>query len=258
MVSPPVEPTRLGIVHVHSNYSHDGRDALPDLRAFAIRHGIGFVGLTDHAEDFDAATFDRFRRECGELSDARTRLIAGLEFRFPGFPGLHLLALGLVQWIEPRTPAEFIALSAGVSDLTIVAHPILPRYEVPPEVLEGIDAIEVWNGVYNTRYLPDPNAIRLLHRARRHRPSVVGTAGLDQHDSRNDREIRVILDQASDDPLGELKAGRFLNRGRTMSFDSGVRWSPLRLGALSLARWTFDRLERSQERVSRALRQVRP
>ena len=256
MAPPPVSSSRVGVVHVHSNYSHDGRDSLADLRSFAQRQGIGFVGLTDHAEDFDAGIFERFQHECTSLSDGSTRLIAGLEFRFAGFPGLHLLALGLSRWIEPTSPAEFMVMAPDASRLTIVAHPILPRYTVPREVLEGIDAIEVWNGVYNTRWLPDPRAIRLLHETQRVRPAVVGTAGLDQHDRRNDREIRVILEQEGDDPLAELKAGRFINRGRTMSFDPWIRWSRFRLGALSLARWSFDRLERGQERISRALKRA--
>jgi hypothetical protein len=75
-------------------------------------------------------------------------------------------------------------------------------------------------------------AIQLLHRSRRARPALVGTAGLDQHDARNDRETRVILDVESEDPIAELKAGRFRNRGRTMGFDPAVRWSPFRIAAL--------------------------
>ena len=44
---------RVGIVHVHSSYSHDGHDSVEDLRSFAERQGIGFIGLTDHAEDLE-------------------------------------------------------------------------------------------------------------------------------------------------------------------------------------------------------------
>src|SRR6185503_4686761 len=134
-----------------------------------------------------------------------------------------------------------ISLTRERAGFTIVAHPVLPDYVIPPEVLAGIDALEVWNAAYNTRFFPDFEAIRLLHRARRTRPDLVGTAGLDQHDCRNDRETRVILDADSADPMAELKAGRFRNRGRTMEFAPSVPWSPLRIAALSGARWVFDR-----------------
>jgi hypothetical protein len=245
---------RTGIIHVHSDYSHDGCDTLERLGEVSHERGIGFVGLTDHAEDFNQARYQEYQARCREYAGKGTRLVAGLEFRFAGFPGLHLLALDLREWIEPANPGEFMAMTRGRAGFTIVAHPVLPDYVIPPDVLAGIDAIEVWNAAYNTRYFPDFRAIRLLHRARKQRPALVGTAGLDQHDCRNDRETRVILDRESDDPIAELRAGRFQNRGRTMDFDPAVAWSPLRIAALSSARWVFDRMERVQERVGRALR----
>jgi hypothetical protein len=251
----PVELT--GVLHVHSNYSHDGRDTLEALRNVALRRGIQFVGLTDHAEDLDALRFDAFRRECVALSDARVQLIPGLEFRFAGFTGLHLLALGLDRWIDPASPAAFIAQARGAARCTVVAHPVLTGYRIPPDVLDGIDAIEVWNAAYNTRYLPDPRAVRILHALRQRRPEVVGTVGLDQHDSRNDRETRVIVVAERTDPLAALKAGRFTNRGRTMRFDASVSFGPARMAVLTAARWALDRVERRQEELVRAWRAKR-
>lgn len=248
----PAGRERAGVVHVHSNYSHDGKDSLERLRGFAIERGIAFVGLTDHAEDLTPERFTEYMAKCRALSDGAVKLIPGLEYRFAGYTGLHLLALGLKKWIEPTTPAGFIEQTRGAASLTIVAHPVLARYRIPQEVLDGIDAIEVWNASYNTRYLPDPRAIRILHALRRRRPMVIGTAGLDQHDGRNDRETRVIVDDFTE-PLVALKAGRFTNRGRTMRFSSSASMSPLRLRTLEVTRWVFDRVERTQDRVARTL-----
>ena len=244
--------TTIGAVHVHSSYSHDGRDPLPELQASAAARGIGFVGLTDHAEDFDAAIFARFVAECERLSASGPRLIPGLEFRFAGLKGLHLLALGLTRWIEPRTVDDFMAMTRGVTGLTIAAHPILPNYDYPPVVLDGIDAIEVWNAAYNTRFLPDPRAIRLLHEIRRTRPGVVAVAGLDQHDARNDRQTRVeVLDGG--DPLAAIRAGRFRNIGRTMTFDAHAELGAAGGAALWTARVLLDGVERVQDRTARWL-----
>lgn len=248
---------RTGIVHVHSSYSHDGRDTLEKLRDASHARGIGFIGLTDHAEDFDGGVFERYVAHCRALSSPALRLIPGLEFRFAGFPGLHLLAFGLTRFIEPATPRDFIRLTRDTSGFTMVAHPVLPDYEVPDEVTAAIDALEVWNAAYNTRYLPDPRAIRLLGQMRRQRPEIVGVAGLDQHDSRNDRETRVLLDRPSDDPLAELRAGRFTNAGRTMRFSARPDWGAGRLALLTAARFGFDLVERTHEGVSRALRRMR-
>ena len=244
--------TTIGAVHVHSTYSHDGRDTLPELQASAASRGIAFIGLTDHAEDFDEGVFSRFTAECAALSAGGPRLIPGLEFRFAGLKGLHLLALGLTRWIEPATVAEFMAMTRGTAGLTIAAHPILPKYTYPAAVLDGIDAIEVWNASYNTRYLPDPRAIRLLREIRRRRPEVVAVAGLDQHDARNDRETRVEVFDAGD-PLAALRAGHFRNIGRTMSFDAHAELGPATNAALWTARTLFDGVERLQDRTARWL-----
>ncbi|MGE0352565.1 MAG: PHP domain-containing protein [Gemmatimonadales bacterium] len=250
--------TRVGVVHVHSDRSHDGRDSLADLYRFALERGIGFVGLTDHAEDLDGAGYREIVEECAELSDERVQLIPGLEYRFAGYPGLHLLALGLPGWIDPRTPGEFVALTREGPSFTIVAHPLLPKYRVPEEVRAGVDAIEIWNAAYNTRYLPDPRAIRLLHEIRRSRPEVVGTAGLDQHDARNDRGTRVVLDDtAPPDPLEALRAGRFTSRGVTMQMDAAVSFGPVRLLTLTAMRRGLDAVNRVHETVMKSLRGVR-
>ena len=249
---------RTGIVHVHSDYSHDGRDTLEHLARISAQRGISFVGMTDHAEDLDAARFARYLDHCAEASRPGIRLIPGLEFRFAGYPGLHLLAFGLGRWIEPATPADFVEQTRGIAGFTMAAHPILPGYQFPEEVRAGIDGIEVWNAAYNTRWLPDPRAIRLLQEIRRRRPKVVGVAGLDQHDSRNARETRVILTGPRlENPLAELRAGRFRNRGRTLEFPANVEVGWAGMAALAGARAGFDFLEGVQERAARTWRRWR-
>lgn len=243
----------VGVVHVHSAYSHDSRDSLASLREFALARSLRFVGLTDHAEDFDSDRFSAYRAECAALSDDQVKLIPGLEFRFEGYTGLHLLALGLTRWITPAKPGDFIEQTRGVTALTIAAHPVLFKYHAPDEVLASIDAIEVWNAKYNTRYLPDPMAIRLLHTVRRTRPDVVGTVGLDQHDATNDRKSRVIVNAAAPDPLAELRAGRFQNRGLNMTFGPEVAWPVYGLPLLQATRFVFDRVERMQERLAKRM-----
>ena len=242
----------VGIIHVHSNYSHDGKDALEQIRDFALDRGISFVGMTDHAEDFEPARYVQFQEHCRRLSDEKLAIIAGLEYRFAGYPGLHLLALGLSHMIAPETPDDFCRMTRDTAQFTIVAHPLLPKYRIPPLVAESLDAIEVWNALYNTRYLPDVRAIRLYHELSRRRPSMVATAGLDQHDSRNDRETRVILhDPSASSPLVELKAGRFTNKGRTMTFDSRVSMGPGKLALMSGARWSLTVADVVHGRVRR-------
>lgn len=256
MAARPVRPG-VGIVHVHTDYSHDGKDSVERLRDWAIERGISFIGLTDHAEDLSAPQFDELVTRCRAASDERVSLIPGLEYRFAGYVGLHLLALGLSHRIDPATPEEFVAEAGSAARFTIAAHPGLFRYRLPDSVAQAIDAIEVWNAAYNTRYLPDPAAVRLLESVRARRPEVVGTAGLDQHDSRNDRGTRVVLlNPHAADPLAELRAGRFVNRGSTMEFPARKPFGPLGLAALTTLRAGLDLVNFIHERAVRALRRV--
>lgn len=246
-----------GAIHIHSDFSHDGRDSLETVRATCMERGVGFVAMTDHAEDLNRTVYDAYRSRCSQLSEPGFTMVPGLEYRFPGLKGLHLLALDLREWIEPTTPAEFFEQARGRASMTILAHPVLTHHEIPDVVLENVDAIEIWNGNYNTRYLPDPKSIRMVQEVRRRRPELVATVGLDQHDSRNDRELRVVLPSASPDPVAELRAGRFENVGRTMRFDSRACLSPARLGTLSALRGVYDVVERAQDRALHMIHRVR-
>ncbi len=260
MAGTPLKPLPMraltGAVHVHSAYSHDGHDPLDRVRDYAVAAGIRFIAMTDHAEDFDAARFAEYVEACRALSDERVTIIPGLEFRFARHRGLHLLACGLDQWLQPPTLEAFAENVADAAHLTILAHPVLTAYRIPPVVYDCIDAVEVWNASYNTRYLPDPRAISLLRAVRRQRPAVVAVAGLDQHDASNDRRTRVVLDDERDlaDPLVAIRDGRFTNSGQTMSFRPDADLSAPVFGALIAARAVFDRIERTQDRLTRAWR----
>jgi hypothetical protein len=165
-----------------------------------------------------------------------------------------LLALGLRAWIDPATPDAFIELARANAGCTIVAHPRLARYRLPPSVRREIDAIEVWNAAYDTRYLPDPRAVELFMLVRRERSEVLAIAGLDQHDAGNDRRTRVVLDVATADPIAELRAGRFTNRGLTLRFPARPAWGPVRLAALRTLGHGLAGVERLHNAVQRVRR----
>lgn len=252
------EHSRVGVIHLHSDYSHDGRDSLECLRDSALERGIGFMCLTDHAEDLDDNIFQEYVRHCHAVSDDRVRLIPGLEFRFNGFPGLHLLALGLERWITPETPGAFLDQASEHARFTVMAHPVYPKYRAPEEVLDRIDAIEVWNASYNTRYLPDPRAMRMVRRRHQSRPDLLAIAGLDQHDARNDRQVRIVLDRGCEtDLFGALHAGSFSNKGLTMTFRPDLAWNPGQMIALGSGRILFDAVERVQEYSANLLRRLK-
>jgi len=246
-----------GVIHMHSDYSHDGHDSLEQLRDVCVERKIRFVGMTDHAEDFIPEVFSEFVQHCDAISTPEVEFIPGLEFRFAGYKGMHLLALGLREWIEPRTPEDFCAMTRDRARFTVLAHPVLCKYRIAPCILEHVDAIEVWNGNYNTRYLPDPRSIEIVHDLRTRRPNVVATVGLDQHNSQNDRELRTLIDPAElTDPLAALKGGRFTNLGRNRRFDAHATLAPGAMRRLKIARTGLDMVNQLHERTIRTLRRI--
>jgi len=245
-----------GVIHMHSDYSHDSEDALETLRETSIARGIRFVGMTDHAEDLQPEVFSEYLQHCAAMSDEQLQMIPGLEFRFAGMRGLHLFALGLHEWITPKTPEQFFDMTRDTAQMTVLAHPVLCGYRIPDVVFDRVDAIEIWNANYNTRYLPDPRSIKIVHELRKRRPELVATVGLDQHDSTNDRQLRVVLAKPSDDPIAELKRGAHMNYGKIIQFDAHASIAEGRLAALKTARMAFDIVERTQDKTVRLVRRL--
>lgn len=249
--------TIAGAIHMHSDYSHDGLDSLETLRDACIERNIRWVGMTDHVEDLDAEMFAEYTAHCASVSDDACRFIPGLEFRFAGFRGVHLFAIGLRSWIDPRTFEEFFDATDRAAQFTVLAHPVLCRYVVPQIVLDRIDGIEIWNAGYNTRYLPDPRAIDLYHKVHAARANVVATVGLDQHDSRNDRGVRTLVSPADAiDPAAALKAGRFSTVGRNAAFDATAAISPSAMRQLRIKRVALDSINRVHDRIMFAARRI--
>ncbi|MEP6690699.1 MAG: PHP domain-containing protein [Gemmatimonadaceae bacterium] len=246
---------RVGVVHVHSDYSRDCDDSLEQIHAVAAARGISFVALADHAEDFEPELFDEYVAHCARLSNDRVALVPGLEFRFARHVGLHLLALGLSRWMRPATPDAFCSEAVDAATLTVLAHPTLTGYRVPASVTASVGGVEIWNARYNSPLAPDPRAMRMLHdlRVTRH---AVAIAGLDQHEVATDGGIRVLVDRTASDPIAELAAGRFVNVGRTMRIGSDGAVTRGRLGTVHAARWTIDHLRETRHWVVRAGRRA--
>lgn len=240
--------TLLGAFHMHSDYSHDGLDSLEQLREVSIERGIGWVGLTDHAEDLDDDIYAEYVKHCASLSDSMFAYLPGLEFRFAGYRGMHLLALGTRGWYAPKTPEDFFAWASENAQFTVLAHPGTCRYAPASIVRDRIDAVEVWNAGYNTRYIPDPRAIDLYRSIAAQRPDVVATVGLDQHDSSNDRGVRTVF-EADTDPVQQLRSATFTSMGRNLTLDSRATLPPSVIARLRVQRRLLDLVNRTHDRL---------
>ncbi len=245
------EPVK-GIIHVHSDFSSDGLHSVADLADFAREVGFRFVGLTDHAEDLSDEDMRSLQRECEKHSDGSCVLIPGLEFRCS--EDIHILGLGIVNGISSMDPVTVARQIQSLGGLAILAHPGRNGYQCPRELYTMLNGIEIWNAAYDGQFVPPVASLRLLQEARTSNPSILGFGGADLHGLHGSPGVTLELRPNSSASVSTrmvlpfLRTGKFLVRGRYVSFDAHD--APSWLTRVSL--WTF----RKSYEVCKAIRDV--
>lgn len=164
-------------LHVHTNYSHDGRETVEAVVKRAIALGLDGIAICDH------------NTLAGSL--AARRYVAETQLALVIIPGIevstsegHLLVLGLDEAIERGLPlAETIERARQQERSTkrpvaiIAPHPYHPfRHSAGRRCLTpGVDAIEV----FNARYFTGLGNAWARWTAARHR--ITAVAGSDAH-----------------------------------------------------------------------------
>lgn len=168
-----------GILHVHSDFSYDGRNSIPEWAAFLRAKGYNFVCLTEHDDDFDDAKMAGLVEECRKVSTPSFHMIPGLEFRCAN--KAHILGLALTKFYrtdDPIEAAQFIRANNGVS---VIAHPRGYEGNITKELLKTVDGVEVWNGAKDSRFFPHPEVLGLYKGWREVNPNLIALGGADTH-----------------------------------------------------------------------------
>ncbi|MBE7414093.1 MAG: hypothetical protein HS130_02210 [Deltaproteobacteria bacterium] len=228
-----------GIFHAHSTYSHDGRCTLPELVSLCKAQGLGFVALSEHAEDMDSARMDAFTSECKELSKRGVILMPGLEFGFSEYPKLHLLGIGVTRFIPPGDISRTIDAIREQGGLSVIAHPARNGHFVPEHIKGKLDGLEVWNASYDSRYLPHHRSVALYRSLRRMNGSLLAFGGLDFHTARNFRELDLVVEGSPADAeelLLLLRNGSYTNKGKLFTIGSRQEFGYITVGGIRLGR----------------------
>ncbi|MBZ0220453.1 MAG: PHP domain-containing protein [Candidatus Methylomirabilis sp.] len=228
-----------GVFHAHSTYSHDGRCTLPELVSLCTARGLGFIALSEHAEDMNAARMDAFTSECKELSKTGVILLPGLEFGFSEYPKLHLLGIGVTSYIPPSDISLTIGSIREQGGLAVLAHPARNGHFVPEDLKGKLDGIEVWNAAYDSRYLPHHRSIMLYRSLKEMNPSMLAFGGLDFHTARNFRELDTVVKGSPADAkelLNLLRNGSFTSKGRLCTIGSRQEFGYMTAGGIRLGR----------------------
>lgn len=245
-----------GALHIHSTYS-DGERTLAQLRHTFQAAGCRFICTTDHAEAFDQARVDEYRRECEALSDDTFSLIGGLEYACAG--GMHVLGYGVMALIKSTDPVEVIEAIGRHGGVSVVAHPkdtMFPAIEALGVLPNGI---EVWNSKYDGRYAPRPGTFRLVERLRAKRPDVRAFYGQDLHWMRQYRSLLTMLEGDAFDRqavLAALATGRYAGLKGNRRLPSSGSLPHSELQRFEVLHWWSQRLRLAMRRVKRSVETV--
>jgi hypothetical protein len=151
------------LIHAHTTYSDYGTLTPRELAITARTHGFEAVFITDDFEGLDQHRFAKLVADCNSVADCL--LIPGYERTFRGY---DVVALGVDRWVEGNSVFGWCNQVRSAGGITAVAHPVRYDHRIPDDILESVDAVEVWNSrlTYDGILGPNPNAYRLLGKER--------------------------------------------------------------------------------------------
>jgi hypothetical protein len=217
-----------GIVHAHSDYSHDGASDLAELAAMLRRKQLNFALLTEHVEDLSSDCFARYVGDCQDHSTPDLLLVPGLEYTFETVAGpIEVLLIGPEAYVEAEDPADLWNHRLRDKLLAILPHPV-KFGPLSANLLAEFDLIEVWNLRYDGGGFPPSANIELFERVRS-QGNAFAACGADYHEPGDDLDMLTVVDGGV--PLEfvavaqALKSGAFHSEYRNMRLPADLRIS---------------------------------
>lgn len=134
-------------VHVHSDWSYDGRWSLSRISTEFGRRGFDAVLLCEHCRTFDQDRWNRYQVACRE-SETGARLVPGIEYSDPDNV-VHIPVWGAREFLGSEIPtADLMVRLAGQEQaFAMLAHPNRRAAweRIDARWLDGLHAVEIWN-----------------------------------------------------------------------------------------------------------------
>jgi len=168
-----------GIIHIHSHFSYDGSNTIEEWALFLKEKGYDFVCFTEHDDYFDHHKMIQLVEDCKRVCTDTFQAIPGIEFRCKNT--VHILGIGIRSYRQiddPFEAASFIREHGGIS---VIAHPGLFNKENILQLSHVVDGIEIWNGLKDSRFLPDPRILNLFAEVKKANQTLLPFGGADLH-----------------------------------------------------------------------------
>jgi len=138
----------IGMLHVHTIFSYDGKIGIEELWKKARKEGLSFIVLADHVETLlERKNIGKFLEKV-EGYDSFPFIIPGFEYTCS--PRVHLLAIGIKGIVENyKDPVHLIESTHREGGLVIWGHYDFKLKECDIEILSKVDGVEIWNRKYD-------------------------------------------------------------------------------------------------------------
>lgn len=235
-----------GALHLHSTFSRDGALTVAELTAFYRQNNYQFVAITEHSEDLDGKSVERFLEQCREQTNKRFCVIPGLEF---SFGECHILGIAAVTPVRQRNPLEAIRTIRHCGGVSVLAHPIRRDWKCPPQILRALDAVEIWNVGYDGKFLPSARALGGFAAMGRVNPDLLALVGHDLHRRESFYDVAIQMDAPSVSAhsiLENLRHSRYEIRSRFFCAKPNAEVSRGKASCLRLASEQLRRIRRAR------------
>jgi len=197
--------------HVHSQWSYDGKWALPELAKAFSERGYRVLMLSEHDRGFTPARLSEFRAACAKASSEEILLVPGIEYSDRDNV-VHTLVWGPVPFLGENLPTmELLEKVSAAGGLAVFAHPsrkeAWKRFDQRwvPHLL----GLEMWNRKTDG-WAPSKTAAPLLEGT-----SLLPFVGMDFHTARQFFPLATELE--NEQPINESAVLQTLRSRRCRS-----------------------------------------
>ncbi|MBR9678773.1 MAG: hypothetical protein GON13_00715 [Nanoarchaeota archaeon] len=143
-----------GIFHVHTKHSYDGVMNVSEIvQTFPE---MDFIIITEHSETLNSNKYDILVKECKKENK---KIIPGIEFNTD--EGYHISGIFIKNYFKQTSAEQTIKKIKEQGGISILAHPAKYK-EINFEKIKEVDFVEIWNRVYDGKYVLNPKNIELM------------------------------------------------------------------------------------------------
>jgi hypothetical protein len=219
-----------GVFHIHSDYSHDGKNSINDIAMVLEKKGFSFFVLSDHFNDFDEKKFNEYKLEIDEINRKGTIIIIpGIEVELNDF---HIVLIPVENYSKIKQFIENGSINGF--PLRIVVHPSKNSFKDFKKLTDkySLNGFELWNQRKDGSFFPPVKFIKKIDDG--NFSSYLKLFGVDLHNIKHPINNVISVkslkksDLNADLIIDRLKTGDFINLNNKIDLKIGGYSSDLK------------------------------